>query len=88
MSKVIEKHDVTLIVEEVDNTISCGLRQDFLNGESQDGSVKFNMTCGAGLGTPWIAMSIDRDGVERHFRVDVRTLMSSVLDLTESKSDG
>lgn len=67
-------------VQEVDGVqmLSCGLRQNHLSGESDDG-VKVSMDSGAGCGSPWISGTFEQNGVTRHYRLDAQDLLNAIV---------
>lgn len=80
---MLQEHQVQLTVEEitVEDSISCGFRQEHLSGEG--GGASFELMSGAGCGSPWITAMVERDGKERYYRVDARKLLTSIIKLSE-----
>lgn len=80
---MIANHDIKLKVEEisVEESIGCGFKTEHMSGE-QDG-LKYDLCSGAGLGSPWITATVERDGVKRYYRVDARSIMTDIVRLSE-----
>lgn len=60
LDAVLEPHDVVLKARRVESSLSAGFRMDWLSG-SADG-VEVNLSCGAGCGSPYMVLSVSKDG--------------------------
>jgi len=63
-----------------ESTLPCGLRQQWIDGtgEAEDGTpVTFDLTCGAGVGSPYLILSVEGHGSEY---VDMRDVMQGWID--------
>lgn len=60
-----------------ENTLFAGLRQEWLTGEDPASGAEFSLTSGAGLGSPYLMLSVRMpDGETIREAVDVRDLVT------------
>lgn len=72
-----------------EDTLFVGLRQEWLSGEDEENGVEFSLTSGAGLGSPYLTLTVElpNDGVVREV-VDVRDLVTQwVNKVRESEGE-
>jgi hypothetical protein len=73
----------TLTVESVrhDSTLFAGLRQAWIDGAEPDTGMSFDLTCGAGLGSPYLVLSVKlADGTKVSETIDIRPLLTAWVD--------
>jgi len=68
--KIILEFDSTV------NILSCGLRQNWIDGER--GKEKVNLSCGAGTGSPWLIFSKTSNGKTKYLAADIRTVITQL----------
>lgn len=66
-------------IEEVDTlkAIECGLRQEWISTETE--GLKIQMDSGAGLGSPWLQITIKKEEESRYFRLDMREFLTKFV---------
>ena len=81
MIEPIGTHTVPLKVEEVEHTIECGFRQEWMS----DPDHGVLLASGAGFGNRWLTIEIEG----RRFRVDMEQFISEFADamLAERERD-
>lgn len=58
------------------DTLSMGLRQEWISGEGKPG-LSFDLTCGAGLGSPYMILAVTKpDGEVVREVVDMRPVVT------------
>lgn len=81
LDSVMPREPLPLPVRRVETTLPAGLRSNWIDGEEDDpnGPVgHFSLTAGAGVGSPWLILSITlRDGSTISEVVDMRTVVST-----------
>lgn len=75
--------------EEIDvmTAIECGFKQTWLDG-SGGGYDSIVLTSGAGCGSPWGQLSLEKDGETRHFRFNAQELLESMIRSVVESDDG
>ena len=56
------------------------LSVNWIDGESSDGEVVFNLTAGAGVGSPYMTLNVKVDGKSMNEYVDVRDLLTDWVE--------
>lgn len=69
----IQVLSVTVDVREVESTIPCGFRQEWVDGEHN--GTKFDICSGAGLGSRWLTIHYG----DRSFCMDIEVFLRSFL---------
>lgn len=72
-----------LNVEEtdLDGSIGCGLRQEWITADRESDGTQIEMSCGAGLGSPWLQIQItDSEGKKRYFRSNIAEFLQEFVD--------
>lgn len=64
---------LTVPVVSTDNAMYAGLRQEWITAE--DGDVKAVLTSGAGLGSPYLVLSVRVDGDTFYETIDVTSFL-------------
>jgi hypothetical protein len=66
--------------EEIDGltSIECGLRQLMMDGSGR-GYDELSLSSGAGLGSPWLTVSLRRGKTERLFRLNGQRLLENLI---------
>lgn len=62
------------------------LRMAWLTGEGA-GGVEFQLSCGAGLGSPWLELTVDRGEQRYSGRVDIREVVQQWVDAVVAQLD-
>lgn len=77
------KHKITLEFDDQVNAVSLGFRQSWIDGESGKGKKKtsINLSCGAGVGSPWLLFSKTANGKTRYFAADIRKVVTQLSEL-------
>lgn len=65
--------DISVSVREVESTVPCGFRQEWISGTSNDGH-EFELY--AGVASPWLIIHVDG----KQYCTDIRDLLSTFLD--------
>jgi hypothetical protein len=78
---VISKLSVEVEVVEVESSLPYGLRVQWAKGNR--GRESFNVTCGAGVGSPWIIFEKTSKGKTRTVVLNVSKLIESIDEVLE-----
>ncbi len=81
--RVLDTLQYKLPVEEVTcmGAIECGFHTGCLSGTSEGDGVRISLDSGAGLGSPWLQVKIEREGFEtRYFRSNMSDFLMSFCD--------
>lgn len=79
MTAVGDKVPAPLTFERVESSIFAGLRQDWVSGENGRG-VTFDLTCGAGLGSPYMTLAVHfPDGSTVHEVANVAPMITEMV---------
>lgn len=74
-----EKIDIT-------QSLECGLRQAWVDGDESDSQTEFSLHCGAGMGSPWLVGHVkSKGGRESHFRMNVQELVRLMIEQHDSE---
>ena len=73
----------------VKEAIECGFKQEWASGSEPDGLKReFELTVGAGLGNPWIQMTIERTGEEKkYYRMHASEVVQAFMDFDEKQRE-
>ena len=71
------EHDLTLTAKRVESALAAGLRMSWITGGNEDEGVEFDLSCGAGVGSPYMILSVTKDGETRYEVADVRTMLQT-----------
>jgi len=76
-SNVLSKTKIAVEFEEVEDTLHCGLRIEWVSGTSGKGKKKkeIRLTAGAGCGSPFLIFTTTEHGKSRYLVLDVRNLI-------------
>ena len=79
------KHKIIIEFDDEKYAISAGLRQNWLDGESK--TQRVNLSCGAGLGTPYIVFSVEdkKSGKIIYAIADVRPVLEKISASLQTK---
>lgn len=60
-------------------SLECGLRQSWAEGENPNNGMTFEASVGAGLGSPWLLVTMQYPGEEREtYRIHVSEIVQAV----------
>ena len=80
LDPIMERDPLTVEVRRVENSLPAGLRQPWISGTGDDhggGSVHFDLSCGAGVGSPYMILAVQPKGGERIEEViDMRDVLN------------
>ena len=71
----LQQADLPIRVREMESTIPCGLRVDWIDAKGGDGYPDIDLDCGAGCGSPWIELKYG----PREFAVDARDIIHAII---------
>ncbi|QDU11299.1 hypothetical protein [Gimesia aquarii] len=77
---LINEFESQLNIQQVDvgGMLECGLRQNWISGEGED--LEFSMDCGAGLGSPWLLITVKKPGEEdMNFRANMKEFLGDLI---------
>lgn len=77
-------HELTIQVEEIDiyTAIECGFKMVHIEGHCEETGVKLRMDTGAGCGSPWIQVTVEKPDEEgRHYRINAAGILQAVGEL-------
>jgi hypothetical protein len=63
------------------------LHQEWISGGDDEGDVSFSLICGAGLGTPFLAVRVEHAGTTVREIVDVRDALTSWVQAIVAEID-
>ena len=64
----------------IDESLACGLRQHWVEGtDPNNNDLPFEVSCGAGLGSPWITLSVGEGEEKSEFRLNVTEIVSDAI---------
>lgn len=62
---------------EVESTIPCGFQVGWIEGG--DESTAIDVACGAGMGSEWLTMRVEREGEARYFCVRAGDIVAALM---------
>ena len=71
-------------VDIMQSGIQHGFRQMWIEG-SDDSGLEFTLTAGAGLGSPWLILTVKKDGDDSSEAIDVRDLLKAWVPEAEAR---
>jgi hypothetical protein len=78
--------DMVIEVATVPDSIHAGFRQEWVAAE--DGDIKATLTSGAGLGSPYMVLTVEREGKPTIYEtVDVRTFLPGWIDAAVARAE-
>jgi hypothetical protein len=80
------KYTVEIVFDDTVCALSAGLRQNWVDGESDTATI--NLSCGAGTGSPFMVFSITnkKTNKTRYAVADIRPLVNSLADKLKGES--
>lgn len=75
-----EERKITTIEMEIEeaDTLSCGLRQEWISAECDGLTAKMNT--GAGCGSPWLMFTLEENGGYRTFKVNMADVFQEFIN--------